>query len=471
MHKSRAGRLGLIPFVLSLSVFSLVVFCLIVLSLIAASAALAQVVSPAEIKDSALRALQQQYMDDLSRAAEDILASHFDYPFYLSRKLDLDQAQQQIADQSSIRFDSYNGKTVLAITGNYYAAYSAQKISPGQRARSTFLNVVMPILKAAVPRFQNNQHVQGFAVEISHHIMGKVMGVSMERPENLMVFLPRNGALKLLVAKDQTAQQAALLQGEIFLNAQPISIWLNDAVLPPAVDANAVSNFNFNPNPNSNPNDHADETSATVKSDPTQTGAEIVSGTNANRPPPSTASAPLSPLKPKEPPAPPPRDSSTQALSALQLSNQPVVDQIVKELESQAHFVAYAPPKFVAFRQGIYLELSLNSTLPVSAAGSRYKLAATAFDDHVAHLIRPLLAYFKDAQDFDGIGFSTTIHLAGKSAASTSEAVEFFFPLSSLRCYEKYDCTGQQLLDAGTVLINGERVALDLQIAEGGSTH
>ena len=56
------------------------------------------------------------------------------------------------------------------------------------------------------------------------------------------------------------------------------------------------------------------------------------------------------------------------------------------------------------------------------------------------------------------------------TASGTSEAVEFYFPLTSLRCYEKYDCTGQQLLDAGTVLINGERVALDLQIAEGGSS-
>ena len=72
-----------------------------------ASASLAQVVSPVEIKDPALRDLQQQYMDDLSRVGEDILSNHFDYPFYLSRKLDLDQAQQQIADQSSIRFDSY----------------------------------------------------------------------------------------------------------------------------------------------------------------------------------------------------------------------------------------------------------------------------------------------------------------------------------------------------------------------------
>jgi hypothetical protein len=46
--------------------------------------------------------------------------------------------------------------------------------------------------------------------------------------------------------------------------------------------------------------------------------------------------------------------------------------------------------------------------------------------------------------------------------------VEFFFLFAALRCYEKYDCTGQQLVDTGAVLINGERVALDLQVAEGG---
>jgi hypothetical protein len=49
----------------------------------------------------------------------------------------------------------------------------------------------------------------------------------------------------------------------------------------------------------------------------------------------------------------------------------------------------------------------------------------------------------------------------------SSEAVEFFFPFSLLRCYQKYDCTGQQLIDGGTVLVNGERVSLDLQTAEG----
>jgi hypothetical protein len=432
MQKNKAGWLGLV--------------------LVAAGVSLAQVVSPVEIKDPELRALQQQYMNDLRLAGQDILAYPFDYPFYLSRKLDLDKARQERADQHSIRFDRYNGKTVIAIQGNYYAAYSAEKINPDQRARNTFLNVVMPVLQAAVPRFQTNQHVQGYAVEISHHILGKAMGVSMERPENLMVFLPQAAAVKLLAAKDEDARQAALMQGQAFLNAQSITIWLNGA--GPQLAANAPA---------------ADD-STDGQSAPSQAAVEIVPSRNGGAQSPGTSAIPTSLPKPKEPPAPPVRDTSPQALSSLQGTNQQKVDQIVKELDSQVHFVSYAPPKFVAFRQGIYLELSLNSDLPVSAAGSRYKLAAMAFDDHVAHLIRPLLAYFKDEQQFDGIGLSTTVHLAPKAAASASEAVEFFFPLSSLRCYEKYDCTGQQLLDAGTVLINGERVALDLQIAEGSSS-
>jgi hypothetical protein len=424
---------------------------LLALTLFIAIALQAQVVSPVEIKDPTLRGLQQEYIDDLRLAGQDVLTNKFEYPFYLSRKLDLDQSQQLHADQHSIRFDSYNGRTVIAITGNYYAAYSAEKVSSDERARSTFLNVVMPVLKAVVPRFQSNQHVQGYAVEISHHIMGKVMGVSMERPENLMVFIPQGAALRLLASKDDDARQAALMQGQTFLNAQPITIWLSGAGPQLAVNAPAEDN------------------PADGQSGPSQIGADIVAGGNSGARLPGATAASSGLSRPKAPPPPPVRDTSPAALASLQASNQQAVDQLVKELDTQAHFVSYAPPKFVAFRQGIYLELSLNSTLPASDAGSRYKLAAVAFDDHVAHLIRPLLVYFKDEQKFDGIGFSTTVHLSGKSAGGTSEAVEFFFPLSSLRCYEKYDCTGQQLVDAGTVLINGERVALDLQVAEGSS--
>jgi hypothetical protein len=156
------------------------------------------------------------------------------------------------------------------------------------------------------------------------------------------------------------------------------------------------------------------------------------------------------------------------ALAELQTSKQATLDKLVKDLGPQAHFVSYAEQSFVAFREGIYLELSLATDLPESASGSRYKVAANAFDEHIAHLVRPAMTYFKNDPDFDGISFSTTVKVAAKGKTpGTSEAVEFFFPFAALRCYEKYDCTGQQLIDGGTVLINGERVALDLQNAEG----
>jgi hypothetical protein len=420
----------------------------LILIVVANGVASAQVLSPAEIKDPDLRSLQQQYMSDLKVMGQDVLALQFEYHFYLSRKLDLDESQQQHADQRSIRFDRYNGQTVLAVTGNYYAAYPADNIAAERRARSTFLNVMMPILRSEVPRFQSNPQVQGYALEISHHILGKVMGVPVERPENLMVFLPQSAAIRLLGAKDESTQQAGLMQGQVFLNAQPITIWLNGE--GPQLAGTL-----------SNPRSAERQSPA----DGAGTGIALASETSTNRAPVNASPTPIA--KPSDVAPAPLRDTSPQALTELQSSTQELLGKLVKELEPQAHFVSYAPQNFVAFRQGIYLELSLDTNLPESAAGSRYKLAAMAFDDHVAHLIRPTIAYFKDETRFDGVSFSTTVHLTGKSA-DKSEAVEFFFPFASLRCYEKYDCTGQQLIDAGTVLVNGERIALDLQIAEGG---
>src|SRR5579883_1977826 len=189
-------------------------------------AATAQVVAPVEIKNPELRSLQFKYMDDLKAVGAEIENSSFPFPFYLSRKLDLDEQQQKSADQRSIRFDEYNGRTVLAVTGNYYAAYGADQINQDQRARATFLAVIAPLLKIAVPPFQTNPSVQGFAFEVSHHIKGKVMGVEVERPENVMAFFPRNAALKYLAAKDDAGRQAALLEGQFFVNAQPVTIWL-----------------------------------------------------------------------------------------------------------------------------------------------------------------------------------------------------------------------------------------------------
>jgi hypothetical protein len=414
------------------------------------SAAFAQVIPPTEIKDPELRALQERNMDDLKKLGADILALPTDYPFYLSRKLDLDESQQKWADQRSIQFDRYKGKVVLEITGNYYAAYSAEKMNSDQRARETFLRIVQPVLKIAVTHFQNNGSVQAYAFEVSHHVLGKVGGVTVERPENLVVILPQQAASRLATASDESAQQAALLLGEVLVNAKPATIWLSGAGPQLAQQT---------------PEDPP--TTATAGN---SSSAEVMH--NGAEPDidklPSPVHVPS--LKASKPADPPPRarDTSPSALASLQAAQKPLLDALVKDMDSQAHFVPYAPPNFVAFRNGIYLELSINTSLSEPSTASRYRLAALAFDDHVSHLIRPVLAQFKDDTQFDGIGFSANLHLNTKAGnTASSQAVEFFFPFSALRCYEKYDCTGQQLIDAGSVLINGERVSLDLQIAEG----
>jgi hypothetical protein len=149
----------------------------------------------------------------------------------------------------------------------------------------------------------------------------------------------------------------------------------------------------------------------------------------------------------------------------MQRHNQETIDRMIKSLDKEAHFVPYAPPSFIGFRQGAYLQLSINTQLDAPSGTSRYKEAALAFDDHVSHLIRPLLEFFPGEIDFDGVDFSSVIHL--KNGDDKTQSVEYFFPVRMMRCFASYDCTGQQLINSGTVLINGERSELDLQVAEG----
>jgi hypothetical protein len=423
---------------------SLLLLCLCAL----VSAAGAQVLPANEIKDPELSALQARNLDDLKQLGADILKLPTDYPFYLSRKLDLDEGKQKWADQRSIQFDHYQNKVVLKITGNYFAAYSSEKMNSDQRARQTFLQIILPILQAALPRFEKNSSVQAYAFEISHHVLGKVGSVAVERPENVVVILPQVAAIRMVNAKDDTARQAAIMMGEVFVNAKPATLWLS-AEGPQVAQENPPD----------------DPSTVAQNAEAAHNGERDIDKL------PSPVHVPtLKPVKPADPPKPP-RDTSPQALSSMQSAIKPILDGMVKELDPQAHFVSYASPSFIAFRSGVYLELSINTSLAEPATVSRYRLAALAFDDHVAHLIRPVLGYFKDDSQFDGLGFSSTLHLATKPGASTSsQAVEFFFPFTALRCYERYDCTGQQMIDAGTVLINGERVSLDLQIAEGGAS-
>jgi len=96
------------------------------------------------------------------------------------------------------------------------------------RALRTFQDVLLPIAEIAMPELKDNPDVEGFAMEISHHVRGKAMGMSMERPENLVLVLSKDAAFRLVNAKNENDRQAAILDGRFFINGEPFILYLSD---------------------------------------------------------------------------------------------------------------------------------------------------------------------------------------------------------------------------------------------------
>jgi hypothetical protein len=334
------------------------------------------------------------------------------------------------------------------------------------RARKTYEDVMLPLLEASVNALASTDAPEAFALEISHHVRRKVLGVSSEGVENVVLILPKDSAMRLVAAADPKLRQAAVLEGQTYLNAVPVSLWPQPAA--EVAQAQPAERKTASP-----------QTVLPKAALPTAVGSTpIVPIISPRLTRDITAPGRLGSVSPeilaKQPAAAADsvnevalRDTSPEVMKNLQNSYQFALDKMVQEVNTQAHFVRYAPPAFIPFHAGLYLQLSVTTALPQTAAGSQYKLAALAFDQQVAHLIRTVLAYLKTPGDFDGIDFSTSVHLDGDQSADGSPlAVEFIFPMALLRSYAEFDCTGQQLIDASFVLINGERISLNLQMAE-----
>jgi hypothetical protein len=405
----------------------------------------AQVLSLGKVTDPVSKRLQKQYSVQLQQISSEAAAIHFPYPFYFSTMLDIDEARQKQLPQGSIRFDQFNGQTVLAISGNYYISYSSSQLNGNQRARKTYQDVVLPLLKAAVAKVDRSVPFEAYAFEISHHVRNKVLKVNTEGAENLMILFPRAVGERMVRAQDTDSQQSALLESEVYLNGEPFTLWLTGDDAPVDVKDHYLARHS-----------HGEPTKATLSTEPVEPGTLV----NSNLVPESELAKTVRERRNA------PHDISPMKLEKLQTTYEGTLQRLVPELKPQAHFVDYAPPSFIAFHDGAYLQLSMNTDLEQPAGASQYRIAAMAFESHIAHVLRPVAKYFHDSPQFDGIDFTTTVH---QSAQPNSMSVEFVVPFSALASYEKYDCTGQELINRSIVLINGERVTLDLQRAEADS--
>ena len=184
---------------------------------------------PASIADPKLRRLQQRYFKELNDVGMQVTALPFPDRFYLSPALDVDKRMQKNLEQRSLRFASFKGETVLEVTGNYYAVYPRERMDANKRASQTFEDVLLPILKVLVSQFPTqNTRVQGYVLEVSHRVRGRVLGVSWPTTENVAVVLSQDAAEQLVAAKSLREQRAVFGEVHAYRNAEPITLRLAD---------------------------------------------------------------------------------------------------------------------------------------------------------------------------------------------------------------------------------------------------
>jgi hypothetical protein len=397
----------------------------------------AQEFSSVSLGDPYIRGVQAKHAPQLRGLVSEISKRDFPFKFTLGSVIPKDAQQPDQHGPGPVRFSKYNSALTLEISGNYSVSYTSSMLSTNDRARHTFSEVILPILKDATSRFQNSEVPLTYLVEVSHHVQSRVLGIPTEGIETIAVLIQQLQAERLVRAKTLEDQQEALLDGAVYVNAQPFLLWLTEDE-PPKEEQQRILERSLAR--------HKELDQITTESE-NRSSPDHPLVSEHLLPYPKASRPKVDPLKVDE----------------LNEKYKDLLVKISRELDGQMHFVPYAQPAFIEFRGKRYLQLTISTSLAPSEAGSRYRVAALAFDEHVAHFVRPTLALLPETGDWDGIVFSSMVK---SDASESAEAVEFFFPSEALRSYKSYDLTGQQLIDRGRVLIDGEPAQVDLLKAE-----
>ena len=186
-------------------------------------------VSPAEIINPQLKAAEAKYFSQLKSLNHAIEAAKFPFPFYLSRYVGLDPAQQAEADSRGIEFVRFHERVVLKITGNYNAAYNAVLLAQNQRATHVFEEVITPILQLVTQEIPADVTCDAIGFEISFHTRSQKTNYDYEGKEILVAVLAPADAFAFSQAQSDQDRQEILNRSEIYLDGNLFGLALYQA--------------------------------------------------------------------------------------------------------------------------------------------------------------------------------------------------------------------------------------------------
>jgi hypothetical protein len=404
-------------------------------------------VSPAEISNPGLKVLEQAHLSKLIAINRTVPLLTYSFPFSLNRYVGLDPKSQSGVDGRGLEFVNFHDQIVLKVTGNYQAAFDADRLTANQRSGRVFNDVVYQVLEVLPGYFSAADEFDAVGFEICYHVRRKAPHYEYEGKEILVAVLSKADALRYAAAQTDSERQEILNRSEIFLNGQPFGLALSGSepfdvatlqrsVKQPATAANQKQGA---PSPSSDPVNFAhtgqDESATSETASRQMPGIATVVRTRADA-------------------------------ERLEIKYQSQLDALATTGQSTYHFVPYAAPSLAVFRNQIVLQLTLrNPNTFDKEVTSIYKRAARSFDLFLAPQLKSILERIPDDAELGGLDITVLNDLTG-TAGHSSEAVEFVCPLKAIRKFADADVTNQELISQSVVLVNGVRIALNLQQVE-----
>lgn len=416
-------------------------------------------VSPAEIRTPELKELEQTYLQQLIEMNRQVAKTKFAYPLVLSRYVGLDPQEQSGSDTRGLEFVRFHERNILKVSASYNAAFRADRLTQNQRANRVLDEVIVPILRLLPDYFPADVPFDGFGFEISYHVRAAAAHSDFEGKEILVVVLAKDDAFHFTKAESEAARQQILNVSEVYVSGQDFGLALGKS-----------EPLSLEPADKRRPAKEAMPAEKEATSAPAGRTAPA-SGISPRlslgmQMPARISTAPGSVSMPAQAA---PQAPLTQAdADALQKQYQSALDALAKEGAAKFHLTNYSPPSLVVFRNQFYLQVSLRNPASFDKEKtSIYKRAAQSFDLFLAPLLKDLLAKIPSIPGLAGLDITVLNQLAsGPAPTNSSEAVEYICPLGELRRFTEYEITNQQLLEQSIILVNGVRIALNLQQVE-----
>ncbi len=208
------------------SCFFGLLLCALLLSR-SAAAGFAQV-SPTEILDPQLKALEETYLPQFKALNHAIRSTKFPFPFVLSRYVGLDPDKQIGTDTRGLEFVRFHDRTLLKISGHYNAAYNADLLTQNQRASQTFREAILPLLQLITGGIPAEVGCDAIGSEIAYHVRRRTRASDYEGTEILVVVLDKADAFDFVRAQKDQDRQEILNHSEIYVNGQDFGLALDE---------------------------------------------------------------------------------------------------------------------------------------------------------------------------------------------------------------------------------------------------